>query len=221
MTDQLALVRCAVGYYRTSSSTNVDGDSLPRQTAAVAEYATRSGYEVRQGFYDAAVKGSDRIAARPGFQALLAWCEEQGCKTILVENASRFARDLIVSETGYTWLKSQGYTLIAVDDPDSFTADTPTARMVRQILGSVAEFEKANLVAKLKAARDRKSAAVGYRIDGRKLDQTQVVAVRKIGTDKSLRQIATMLAERGIVTVNGTALSAAHIARLKGAADKK
>ena len=65
-------------------------------------------------------------------------------------------------------LAQEGFTLIAVDDPDAFTADTPTARMVRQILGAVAEFEKANLVAKLKGARDRKSAEQGQRIEGRK-----------------------------------------------------
>jgi hypothetical protein len=40
--------------------------------------------------------------------------------------------------------------------------------MVRQILGSVSEFEKANLVAKLKGARDRQSVAQGARIESRK-----------------------------------------------------
>ena len=39
--------------------------------------------------------------------------------------------------------------------------------MIRQILGSVSQFEKAMLVAKLKGARDRKKAATG-KCGGRK-----------------------------------------------------
>ena len=42
-----------------------------------------------------------------------------------------------------------------------FTTDTPTAVLVRQVLGAVSQFEKANLVAKLRAARERKVAAGG------------------------------------------------------------
>ena len=50
-----------------------------------------------------------------------------GVRTILVETANRFARDLIVQETGYQYLKSRGVDLIAVDSPGSFLEDTPTA----------------------------------------------------------------------------------------------
>jgi hypothetical protein len=45
--------------------------------------------------------------------------------------------------------------------------DTPTAVLVRQVLGAIAQFEKATLVAKLKAARDRKRVAAG-KCEGRK-----------------------------------------------------
>ncbi len=50
-------------------------------------------------------------------------------------------------------LARAGITLVAVDDPDAFTADTPTAVLVRQLLGAVSQFERATLVAKLKVAR--------------------------------------------------------------------
>jgi predicted NAD-dependent protein-ADP-ribosyltransferase YbiA (DUF1768 family) len=45
--------------------------------------------------------------------------------------------------------------------------DAPTAVLVRQVLGAMAQFEKAALVAKLKAARDRKRVAAG-KCEGRK-----------------------------------------------------
>ncbi len=38
--------------------------------------------------------------------------------------------------------------------PEHFREDTPTAVLVRQVLGAIAQFEKAQLVIKLKVARD-------------------------------------------------------------------
>jgi len=63
-------------------------------------------------------------------------------RTIIVETANRFARDLITQETGWRFLRDAGIALIAADSPDAFLDDTPTAVMIRQILGSVAQFEK-------------------------------------------------------------------------------
>ena len=49
-------------------------------------------------------------------------------------------------------LKGLGIDLIPASAPDFFPEDTPTAVLVRQVLGAIAQFEKASLVAKLKAA---------------------------------------------------------------------
>jgi DNA invertase Pin-like site-specific DNA recombinase len=102
-----------------------------------------------------------------GFAAMMKHIAGNGVRTIIVETASRFARDLIVQETGWRYLKDAGITLVAADSPDAFLDDTPTAVMIRQILGSVSQFEKAMLVAKLKGARDRKEVATG-KCGGRK-----------------------------------------------------
>src|SRR5687767_11874998 len=73
--------------------------------------------------------------------------------TIIVETANRFARDLMVQEVGYSILKERGIELIAADSPTSFLDDTPTAKLIRQVLGAVAEFDKAMTVAKLPGPR--------------------------------------------------------------------
>src|SRR6516225_10682010 len=114
-----------------------------------------------------AVKGSDPIETRPGFAAMLEAIEANGTQTIIVETANRFARDLMVQEVGYAMLKGRGIDLIAADSPQSFLDDTPTARLIRQVLGAVSEFEKAMLVAKLRGARERKRRT-GVRVEGRK-----------------------------------------------------
>jgi hypothetical protein len=82
------------------------------------------------------------------------------------ETASRFARDLMVQEVGFAKLKALGIALIAADSPQSFLDDTPTSKLIRQILGAVSEFDKALVVAKLKGARDRKRAMTGEKVEG-------------------------------------------------------
>lgn len=84
-----------------------------------------------------------------------------------MESPDRFARDLMVQLIGHDYLKSLGIELIPASAPDFFTEDTPTAVLVRQVLGAIAQFEKTSLVAKLKTARDRKRAETG-KCGGRK-----------------------------------------------------
>ena len=77
--------------------------------------------------------------------------------------------------------RKRGITLIAADSPDAFLDDTPTSRLIRQVLGSVSEFEKAMLVSKLRGARERKRAN-SHKVEGRKSHaeaRSEVVALAK------------------------------------------
>ena len=169
MTKRRRKTAPALAYLRTSSAANIgaDKDSEKRQRAAIEAFAKRAGFEIIDGYYDAAVSGADRIEHRPGFTNLLEHLEGDDVKTIIVETANRFARDLVVQETGFHMLRQLGYDLIAADSPNSFLEDTPTADLIRQVLGAVSQFEKASLVAKLKGARDRKRREKG-KCEGRK-----------------------------------------------------
>ena len=89
--------------------------------------------------------------------------------------------------------------------PTYFTDPSPTAEMVRQMLGTVRQFEKAGLVAKLKGARDRERAATG-RCEGRKAVPGRSCLARKspkTGKRRSLRSIAAELAELGHLGPSG------------------
>lgn len=55
----------------------------------------------------------------------------------------------------YAHLRERAIQLIASDSPHTFVDDTPMPRLVRQVLGAIAEFGKAMTVAKLKGAQDR------------------------------------------------------------------
>ena len=62
---------------------------------------------------------------------------------------------------GHAKLRKRDIDLIAADNPRSFIDDTPTAKLVRQVLGAISEFDKAMTVAKLRGARERKRREVG------------------------------------------------------------
>ena len=204
----------AFAYYRTSSSANIgeDKDSVPRQRAAVEAFAKLRRVEIVQEFHDAAVRGADPVTERKGFAAMLKAIAGNGVRMILVENASRFARDLIVQETGFRYLQKLGVELIAVDSPDAFLDDTPTAVLIRQVLGAVSQFEKANLVAKLGAARKRTGRHGGQKSMA-KLNPAAVEATRTL-RGQTLRAISARLAEQGFVSTKGTPFTPSTVASM-------
>lgn len=60
-----------------------------------------------------------------------------GARTIIVESPDRFARDLSVQLAGHDHLRKLGVTLVPATAPDFFIKDTPTAVLVRQVLGAL------------------------------------------------------------------------------------
>jgi DNA invertase Pin-like site-specific DNA recombinase len=215
----------AVAYFRTSSATNVgdDRDSLSRQRAAVSAFAERHGYQLVGEFYDAAVSGSDAIEDRPGFAALLDQIESNGFRTVIVEDVSRFAREMKAHVLGIALMRERGVRLLSATDGQDLTEDTDemTEGMVT-IMAVFAQIEKKRLVKKLRAARDRKSVQRGRRIEGRKsyreINPELVRDAKRLhhGNRKerlSLRGISAKLKGLGHVTSKGTPFSAAQVKR--------
>src|SRR5215467_12360278 len=204
----------AVAYLRTSSAANVglDKDSDKRQRAAIEAFARRAGFTIVGEYYDAAVSGADPVDKRAGFAEMLQHLASNGAKTIIVESPDRFARDLAVQLAGHDMLKALGLSIIPASAPDFFTEETPTAVLVRQVLGAIAQFEKASAVAKLAAARKRKREKLG-KCEGRKSHREKrpeaVALARQLrrrrpkGGRRSLRQIAKELAAQGFLNERG------------------
>jgi DNA invertase Pin-like site-specific DNA recombinase len=222
----------AIAYLRTSSATNVgaDKDSDNRQREAIQNFAKRVGLEIVEEFYDADVSGADPIESRPGFCALLDRIEANGVRTVVVEDASRFARQLIVQEAGIIALIERGVRVLTASGDDLTETDDPFKVAMRQIAGVFAQLEKARLVGKLKAARDRKRAT-GAKVEGRKshaeIDARNnggrmIALARKLrrkspkGGRRPLRAIATELAKAGFVSRAGKPYAATAVARMLG-----
>jgi len=150
-------MKSVCGYYRTSSKTNVKGDSRTRQTVSVKNYSKTKGWDVKGEFYDV-ISGTTNVMDRTEFVKMLSFCEENSIDHILFDGVDRLSRDLLVSELSYEYLtKKLGYTLISVKNDKSFTDTSPTGILVRQILSTISSFEKNSLVEKLRVSKERKS----------------------------------------------------------------
>ena len=134
----------AVAYLRTSSAANVgaDRDSEKRQRASIEAFAKRAGADVVEWFYDPAVSGADPIETRPGFAALLDRLETNGVKTVVVEDASRFARDFVTQELGLLALIQRSVRVLTSNGDDLTEPSDPSRVMMRQIAGSFAQYRR-------------------------------------------------------------------------------
>jgi DNA invertase Pin-like site-specific DNA recombinase len=215
----------AIAYLRTSSVANLDGDSEHRQREAIKRYAKANAVEIVAEFYDKAVSGADPIETRKGFSDMLSEIEGNGVRLVVVEDASRLARSVLVAELAILVMAQHDVRIVTASGEDLTATDDPARVMMRQVAQAFSQYEKARLVAKLQGARDRKSAALGRRIEGRKsYIETRPEMVReakrlarkspKTRERRSLREIAAELAKAGFMTSKGKPLSAAMVKRL-------
>lgn len=157
----------AFGYTRVSGQGQVDGDGLRRQEEAIRRYAKASGLEVVKVYREEGVSGT--LADRPALAQLMVDLEQNGhgVKTVIIEKLDRLARDLMVQEAIVRDFQKQGFQLVSTMEGPDLCADDPTRKLIRQVMGAVAEYDKTMLVLKLRAARDRQRARTG-RCEGRK-----------------------------------------------------
>lgn len=220
----------AIAYLRTSSAASVgaDKDSDKRQREAIQRFADTAGLELVGEYYDAAVSGADPIDTRPGFRALLDRIVSNGVRTVIVEDASRFARTLMVQEAGIATLAGIGVRVLTSRGDDLTDSDDEMRVAMRQIAGVFSQLEKTRLVKKLAGARSRKREALRQagqgnpKVEGRKSHaeaRPEVVreakrlrrASPKDGKRRSFRQIAQELARMGHLNERGRAYNAASI----------
>jgi DNA invertase Pin-like site-specific DNA recombinase len=155
--------------------------------------------------------------------------ESNGVKIVLVENATRLARELMVSEVILLQLTSAGCKVIATDSGTDLSADSddPTRRLIRQVLGAVAEFDRRVTVMKLRAARERKRSR-GERCEGRKPfgtlpgESETLLRIRELrrkppkGSRRSLQQVCDVLNTEGLSTRTGKPWTKGVVSRILG-----
>lgn len=160
----------AVLYMRCSGMGQVEGDTWDRQQLACQKYAAANDIEIVAVYRDEGVSGKTELEGRSGLAACLERVESNGVKLVIVESADRLARDSMIAEVIVRQFQKAGVRVLAASGGVDLTAgddSNPTAKLIRQILASVAEFDRCVTVLKLRAARERKKAKTG-RCEGRK-----------------------------------------------------
>jgi len=205
----------ALGYIRVSTVGQAEnGAGLEVQAKAIAGCCRQRRWEL-VGMVQDAVTGE--IAERPGLveieQALRAG--EVGC--IVIHRLDRLARDLMVQEYILAKWAALGAEVVSVLDGDALDEE-PGRILARQIMGAVAQYDKAMVVARLRWGRQAKARKGGFAggavslgydsVDGKLVvneEQARTVkraaALRREGC--GYRTIAATLAKEGYATKRG------------------
>lgn len=149
-------------YLRVSTAAQTDGDGFPRQKDSCRNFAEGKGWSIVR-FFEEQQSGSDQLFDRPLMQELLALCGGGMFDTIIVERVDRIARDVVIAELFFRECKKKGVLVYAADSGEELVnaSGDPTRTLIRQILGALAEWDKAQICKKLQAGRRRKKMETG------------------------------------------------------------
>src|SRR5579872_5621739 len=153
-------------YLRVSGQGQVTGDGFTRQLEACRKYAAAHDIKISRIFREEGISGTKDLENRPALQELLIALHSNGTRVVIIERLDRLARDLMVQETILGDFRKRGIELISTAEPD-LCSDDPSRKLMRQIFGAIAEYDKAMIVLKLRGARQRQRAKTG-KCEGRK-----------------------------------------------------
>jgi DNA invertase Pin-like site-specific DNA recombinase len=160
----------AVSYMRCSGDGQISGDTWERQTEKIQSLAASQGFNIEKEWREEGISGKIECEQRPAFQEMLAHLLSNGCRTIIVEDLSRLARRYAVQEQILLYLCAKGITLWTCANGGQNITEAmnqdPTKRLLIGIVGLVSQWEREQLVEKLKIARQHIKDKTG-RCEGR------------------------------------------------------
>jgi DNA invertase Pin-like site-specific DNA recombinase len=117
------------------------------QLAELREYCQRREFQIVAEYVDAGVSGSKE--SRPQLNKLMAAAQRRRFDAVLVWKLDRFGRSLKHLVNALAELESLGVAFISLRDNLDLT--TPSGRLMFQIIGAMAEFERSLIQERVKA----------------------------------------------------------------------
>lgn len=199
----------AIAYLRVSTEEQHIGTTAQRD--AIDAWAAREGVEVVAWFSDEGISGKSPPGKRPALTEALTALHEQEAGILVVARRDRLARDVMIA--GYLEMKVRqaGARIVSVAG-EGTGDDSPTDRLMRQIIDAFAEYERQIIAARTRAALQAKKARGeragnlpwGYRADENgklveDVDEQLVIAhIRDLRDEGvSIRGVVRCLAEAG------------------------
>ncbi len=143
--------------YARVSTTN--GQSPDMQLRELREYCQRRKWTIAGEFVDQGVSGSKE--SRPELNRLMQAAKQREFDAVLVWKLDRFGRSLRHLVNALAELEALGITFVSLKD--NLDLSTPAGRLMFQIIGAMAEFER-SLIAERVRAGLRNARAKGKRL---------------------------------------------------------
>jgi len=172
-----------------------DSQTVENQTLILNEVAERSGWDVIHVFADEGISGAKGRDKRPGYDALLKAVSRRDIDIVAAWSVDRLGRSLPDLVAFLSDIQSKGCDLYL--HQQAVDTSTPSGRMLFQMLGVFAEFERTIIRSRIMAAHER-CRSKGIRI-GR--PPTPVSRLEKI--EKALKRglsVRKAAAETGVST---------------------
>jgi DNA invertase Pin-like site-specific DNA recombinase len=172
-------------YARVST---LNGQHPEMQLAELREFAARRGWEIIAEYVDEGVSGSKE--SRPALNRLMTDAHRRKFEAVLVWKIDRFGRSLKHLVNALADLDAYGVAFISLRDNLDLT--TPTGRLMFQVVGAMAEFERALIQERVRCGL-KNAKANGQQLGRprRVVSHDQLLRLKAQGA--SLREIATKL----------------------------
>lgn len=159
-------------YIRVSTREQAEeGYSLDAQQRLLLDYCRIKKYDIYKIYADEGISAKD-AKSRPGFLNMMKDAKERKFNIILVWKLTRFSRNMLDLITACETLDKSKVSLVSYSE--AFDSGTPAGRMVRSMLGTVAQFEREvisenvsmGLLERAKQGKRTCTQILGYDIDG-------------------------------------------------------
>lgn len=176
-------MRKAAIYTRVST----DGQTLSNQERELEEAAKRNGWEIVERFSDHGISGKNGKEKRPGFNRLHEAVKANRVEVVMAWHVDRLGRSLQHLLGFLEELHGHGVDLyLHVQQIDT---TTPSGKMIFQVMGAFAEFERSMIVNRINAGLKR--ARAEGKVLGRKRDvEAETIIIRETKKGTSATQIA-------------------------------
>jgi DNA invertase Pin-like site-specific DNA recombinase len=150
-------------YVRVST----DRQTVENQLRELRQIAERRGWEVVKEYDDAGISGSKGRNDRPGLDELLKDAQRRRFDVVMAWAIDRLGRSLIDLLGTIQQLESCGVDLYL--DQQAIDTTTPTGRLMFQITGAFAEFERSMMRQRIRAGL-RRAVEAGKQLGRPKVD---------------------------------------------------
>ncbi len=169
--------RCSTRAALYARVSTVNGQDPEMQLSELREYASRRGWEIVGEYVDQGVSGSKE--SRPELNQLMADAHRRKFDAVLVWKIDRFGRSLKPLVNALADLCAYGVAFISFRD--NLDLSTPSGRLMFQIIGAMAEFERSLIQERVRAGL-RNARAKG-KVFGRPRAQVDAARVAELRRD--------------------------------------